>query len=182
MLVILVCCIQIAHTQLGPHTTTFPLCNIQLDLKSGQRAIIFVIVLQGVFTSTISFNILNSPRRWAEKIVLIPFYGRGYQDLKNVTCNVLCLAYGWEPGQQAKWPSRIPCFCHYPVLPSYLFFLICMKKVLGRWLSAMVPSTIRLSESVTRALQQGSSQSGRDSWTKKLTTLYLLGLCEDYSI
>ena len=74
--------------------------------------------------------------------------------------------------QQARWPSRIPCFCHYPVLPSYIFFLIYMKKVLGWCLSAMVPSTIRLSESITRALLQGSSQSRRDSWSKKLTTLF----------
>ena len=145
MLIILGPCIQRAHMHSGPHATTFMLCNIQLDLKSGQRAIIIVIVLQGVFTSTISFNILNSSRRWAKKIVLIPLYGRGYQDLKDVTRIVMCLAYGWEPGQQARWPSRIPCLCHYPVLPSYIFFLIYMKKVLGWWLSAMVPSTVGLS-------------------------------------
>ena len=98
----------------GPHATTFMLCNIQLDLKSGQSAIIFVIVLQGVFTSTILFNILNSSRRWAKKIVLIPLYGRGYQDLKDVTRIVMCLAYGLEPDSKPGGQVESPAFVTIP--------------------------------------------------------------------
>lgn len=128
-------------------------------------------VSQSVFTFISSLNIHNSLMRWAEKIVLTPFYGRGYEGTKRSYAKscVWCMAKSWDrnPGGQ-----RISCFVTTSCcLPRFL----CLYNK-GARLDVFLLQFLQPQDSLTLQVpsSQRAPQSRMDRLTKKLTMFLCL--------